>query len=163
MNCCERRCAWREHGQAIRPPILSLRLNELVRRAGVGRGGSQRLFDSASEQSKILLSIVAAMREMQIDQNASRVHRGMGDAFEQGRLVRPLRFGYRLEPFVDEEGNPVKTPKGTDGIWAFLNADRWTVPEKAPRGLRDVVVSLQRMPKYEAMLPEIIAMARPGR
>jgi len=33
---------------------------------------------------------------------------------------------------------------------------------KAPRGCRDVVVSLRRTPKYEAMLPQIVEMAEAG-
>ena len=44
-------------------------------------------FDSASEPSKILLSMMATLHGMQIDQYESRVNRGMGNAFEQGRLI----------------------------------------------------------------------------
>ena len=103
-----------ELSRTNRNVIESLRLNELVRRAGVRLVGASDSFDSANEQSKILLSMMATMHEMQIDQNASRVNRGMSDAFEQGRLVQPPGFGYRLVPFVDANGNTVKTRKGTD-------------------------------------------------
>ncbi|MFM1903749.1 MAG: hypothetical protein RLZZ440_1649 [Planctomycetota bacterium] len=44
----------------------------------------------------------------------------------------------------------------------FLNTDRWTIPEKAPRGRRDIVVPLHRTPKYEVMLPQIVEMAEAG-
>ena len=118
-----------ELSRTNRNVIESLRLNELVRRAGVRLVGASDSFDSASEQSKILLSIMATMHEMQIDQNASRVKRGMGDAFEQGRLVQPPGFGYRLVPFVDANGNPVKTRKGTDAKRAEINPEEaaWIV------------------------------------
>ena len=108
------------------PPLL---LNELVRLAGVRLVGASDSFDSASEQSKILLSIMATMHEMQLDQNASHVKRGMGDASEQGRLVQPPGFGYRLVLFVDANGNPVKTRKGTDAKRAEINPEEaaWIV------------------------------------
>ena len=44
-------------------------------------------------------------------------------------------------------------------MWEFLNTDRWTMLGKAPRGRRDAVVPLQHTPKYEAMMPKIVAMA----
>jgi len=47
-------------------------------------------------------------------------------------------------------------------MWEFLNADRWIMLGKAPRGRRDVVVPLRRTPKYEAMLPQIVEMAEAG-
>jgi hypothetical protein len=50
----------------------------------------------------------------------------------------------------------------TVGMWEFLNTDRWTIPEKAPRGRRDIVVPLHRTPKYEVMLPQIVEMAEAG-
>ncbi len=113
-----------ELSRTNRNVIESLRLRELVRVSGVRLVGASDSFDSASEQSKILLSILATMHEMQIDQNASRVNRGMGDAFEQGRLVQPPGFGYRLVPFVDAEGNPVKTRKGTDAKRAEVDPEQ---------------------------------------
>ena len=113
-----------ELSRTNRNVIESLRLSELVRVSGVRLVGASDSFDSASEQSKILLSILATMHEMQIDQNASRVNRGMGDAFEQGRLVQPPGFGYRLVPFVDAEGNPVKTRKGTDAKRAEVDPEQ---------------------------------------
>jgi hypothetical protein len=46
----------------------------------------------------------------------------------------------------------------------FLNTDRWTMLGKAPPGRRNVVVSLHRTPKYEAMLePRSTAGGRQGR
>ena len=113
-----------ELSRTNRNVIESLRLNELVRRAGVRLVGASDSFDSASEQSKILLSIMATMHEMQIDQNASRVNRGMGDAFEQ-----PPGFGYTLVPFADNAGNPVKTRKGTDAKRAEVDPEQaaWIV------------------------------------
>ncbi|MEI6239519.1 MAG: hypothetical protein WCR51_03960 [Planctomycetia bacterium] len=47
-------------------------------------------------------------------------------------------------------------------MWEFLHGARWTTLGKAPRGRRDVVISLQRLPKYEAMLPQIVEMAEAG-
>lgn len=41
----------------------------------------------------------------------------------------------------------------------FLNADRWIMPGNAPCGRGEFVISLHRTPKYEAMLPQIVAMA----
>ncbi len=118
-----------ELSRTNRNVIESLRLNELVRRAGVRLVGASDSFDSASEQSKILLSMMATMHEMQIDQNASRVNRGMGDAFEQGRLVQPPGFGYRLVPYLDADGKAVKTRKGTDAKRAEVDPEQagWIV------------------------------------
>lgn len=113
-----------ELSRTNRNVIESLRLNELVRRAGVRLVGASDSFDNTSEQSKILLSMMATMHEMQIDQNASRVNRGMGDAFEQGRLVQPPGFGYRRVPFVDADGYPVKTRKGTDAKRAEVEPEQ---------------------------------------
>jgi len=112
-----------ELGRTNRNVIESLRLNELVRRPGVRLVDASDSFDSANEQSKILLSMMATMHEMQIDQNASHVNRGIGDAFEQGRLVQPPGFGYRLVPFVDASGNPVKTRKGADAKRAEVDPE----------------------------------------
>jgi len=50
----------------------------------------------------------------------------------------------------------------TVGMWEFLNTDRWIMLGTAPRGRRDVVVSLRRTPKYEVMLPQIVEMAEAG-
>lgn len=118
-----------ESSRTNRNVIESLWLNELVRRVGVRLVGASDSFDSASEQSKILLSMMATMHEMQIDQNASRVNRGMGDAFSQGRLVQPPGFGYRLVPFMDASGNSVKTRKGTDAKRAEIDPEQaaWIV------------------------------------
>ena len=118
-----------ELSRTNRNVIESLRLNELVRRAGVRLVDASDAFDSASEQSKILLSMMATMHEMQIDQNASRVNRGMGDAFEQGRLVQPPGFGYRLVPYLDADCKAVKTRKGTDAKRAEVDPEQagWIV------------------------------------
>ena len=51
----------------------------------------------------------------------------------------------------------------------FLHGDRWTMPEKAPRGRREIVLPLHRTPKYEVMAydfanrDEAAAVAREGR
>ncbi|MFM8414157.1 MAG: hypothetical protein ACKOCX_05475 [Planctomycetota bacterium] len=50
----------------------------------------------------------------------------------------------------------------TVGVWEFLNADRWTMPEGGPGGRQDIVVLLRRTPKHEAILPEIVKMAEAG-
>ncbi len=47
-------------------------------------------------------------------------------------------------------------------MWEFLNTDRWIMLGKVPRGRRDVVVLLNRTPKYAAMLPQIVEMAEAG-
>ena len=46
--------------------------------------------------------------------------------------------------------------------WVFLNTDRWIMAGKTPRGRRNVVVPLRRMPKYEVMLPQIVEMTEAG-
>ncbi|MFM8890124.1 MAG: recombinase family protein, partial [Planctomycetia bacterium] len=131
-RCGETRIEWLvidELSRTNRNVLESLRLNELVRRAGVRLVGASDSFDSASEQSKILLSIMATMHEMQIDQNASRVIRGMGDAFGQGRLIQPPGFGYRLVSCLDADGTPLKTRKGTDAKRAEVDPEQaaWIV------------------------------------
>jgi len=47
-------------------------------------------------------------------------------------------------------------------MWEFLNTDRWIMLGKVPRGRRDVLVLLNRTPKYEVMLPQIVEMAEAG-
>ena len=44
----------------------------------------------------------------------------------------------------------------------FLNTDRWIMLGKLLCGRRDVVVLLNRTPKYEVMLPQILEMAEAG-
>src|SRR5690606_25646505 len=46
------------------------------------------------------------------EQLRAKVHRGMRDAFRQGRNVRPPSFGYRLEPAIDAEGRPLFKQNG---------------------------------------------------
>jgi len=50
----------------------------------------------------------------------------------------------------------------TDTMWEFLDADRWTMTTDGPATLRGVEVSLNVIPKYELLLPQIIAMATAG-
>ena len=47
-------------------------------------------------------------------------------------------------------------------MWGFLDADRWTMTTDGPASLRGVEVSLNVIPKYELLLPQIIAMATAG-
>ncbi len=47
-------------------------------------------------------------------------------------------------------------------MWEFLDDDRWTIPTDGPASLRGVEVSLNPIPKYELLLPQIIAMATAG-
>ena len=44
----------------------------------------------------------------------------------------------------------------------FLDAVRWTIPTDGPASLRGVEVSLNVIPKYELLLPQITAMATAG-
>ena len=95
----------------------------------------------------------------------------VGDVVIEARKVegkaRPemvARFTINAIPAlaVLDRGKAGKTDDPTVNMWEFLNTDRWTMPEKAPRGRRDVVVSLHPTPKYEAMMPQIAAMADAG-
>jgi len=47
--------------------------------------------------------------------------------------------------------------------WEFLHGDRWIMLGKVPRGRRDVVVVLNRTPKYQVTLPQIVEWRRLGR
>jgi len=74
------------------------------------------------------------------------------------RVVRTTSEPTHVDIFAQGAGGDDPTV----GLWEFLNTDRWIMLGKAPRGCRDVVVSLRRTPKYEAMLPQIVEMAEAG-
>jgi len=50
----------------------------------------------------------------------------------------------------------------TDTMWEFLDDDRWTIPTDGPASFRGVEVSLNPIPKYELLLPQIAAMTTAG-
>ncbi|HWL07797.1 MAG TPA: recombinase family protein [Planctomicrobium sp.] len=101
-----------ELGRASRDHVEALILGKLVssehkRMIGVTDG-----FDSDNPQSKVMLTIFAMLHELFIDQLREKVHRGMRDAFEQGKNVRPAAIGYRLIPMVGKDRQSVIGSKG---------------------------------------------------
>ena len=67
-----------------RNTIESLRLGELAADTGVRVIGASDGFDSAGQQSKIMLPMMSSFHEVFIDQLKSKVKRGMDDAFRRG-------------------------------------------------------------------------------
>jgi site-specific DNA recombinase len=96
-----------------RNTIESLRLGELAADTGVRVIGASDGFDSAGQQSKIMLPMMSLFHEVFIDQLKSKVKRGMDDAFLRGESIQPPGVGYRMVPVTDADGNVVFTHKGT--------------------------------------------------
>ncbi len=96
-----------------RNTIESLKLGELAADTGVRVIGASDGFDSAGQQSKIMLPMMSSFHEVFIDQLKSKVKRGMDDAFLRGENIQPPGVGYRMVPVTDPEGNVVYTHKGT--------------------------------------------------
>lgn len=69
-------------------------------------------FDSINPQSKMMLTLLAMLHELFIDNLRSKVDRGMKDAFRQGKLVGDLCLGYRLVVVRDEQGQPMQRRNG---------------------------------------------------
>ena len=102
-----------ELSRMSRNTIESLRLGELAADTGVRVIGASDGFDSAGQQSKIMLPMMSSFHEVFIDQLKSKVKRGMDDAFLRGENIQPPGVGYRMVPVTDPDGNVVFTHKGT--------------------------------------------------
>jgi site-specific DNA recombinase len=96
-----------------RNTIESLRLGELAADTGVRVIGASDGFDSAGQQSKIILPMMSSFHEVFIDQLKSKVHRGMDDAFLRGENIQPPGVGYRMVPVTHPDGSLMFTHKGT--------------------------------------------------
>jgi len=96
-----------------RNTIESLRVGELAEITGVRIIGASDGFDSAGQQSKIMLPMLSSMNEVFIDQLKSKVKRGMDDAFLRGDNIQPPGVGYRMVPVTNPDGSLVFTHKGT--------------------------------------------------
>jgi site-specific DNA recombinase len=96
-----------------RNTIESLRLGELAADTGVRVVGASDGFDSANQQSKLVLPMMSSINELFIDQLRSKVDRGMNDAFFRGENIQPPGVGYRMVPVTNPDGSLVFTHKGT--------------------------------------------------
>jgi DNA invertase Pin-like site-specific DNA recombinase len=93
-----------ELGRASRDHIESLHLGRLVVDSGKRIVGATDGFDSEQPNWKWQLTIFAMLHDMFIQQLREKVIRGMRDAFEQGKNIRPPAFGYELVPMKDQDG-----------------------------------------------------------
>jgi len=96
-----------------RNTIESLRLGKVAADTGVRVVGASDGFDSAGQQSKIMLPMMSSFNEVFIDQLKAKVKRGMDDAFVRGENIQPPGVGYRMVPVTTPDGNLVFTHKGT--------------------------------------------------
>ena len=96
-----------------RSTIESLRLGELAADTGVRVIGASDGFDSANQQSKLVLPMMSSINELFIDQLKSKVDRGMNDAFSRGENIQPPGVGYRMVPVTHPDGSLVFTHKDT--------------------------------------------------
>ena len=96
-----------------RNTIESLRLGELAADTGVRVIGASDGFDSANQQSKLVLPMMSSINELFIDQLKSKVDRGMNDAFSRGENIQPPGVGYRMVPVTHPDGSLVFTHKDT--------------------------------------------------
>lgn len=96
-----------------RNTIESLRLGELAADTGVRVIGASDGFDSAGQQSKIMLPMMSSFNEVFIDQLKAKVKRGMDDAFLRGENIQPPGVGYRMVAVTNPDGSLLVTHKGT--------------------------------------------------
>lgn len=96
-----------------RNTIESLRLGELAADTGVRVIGASDGFDSAGQQSKIMLPMMSSFNEVFIDQLKAKVKRGMDDAFLRGENIQPPGVGYRMVAVTNPDGSLLFTHKGT--------------------------------------------------
>ena len=96
-----------------RNTIESLRLGELAADTGVRVIGASDGFDSANQQSKLVLPMMSSINEIFIDQLKSKVDRGMNDAFSRGENIQPPGVGYRMVPVTHPDGSLVFTHNDT--------------------------------------------------
>lgn len=101
-----------ELGRASRDAVEALRLGQLMESCGKRLIGVTDGFDSASPNSKLLLSIYSGLHEWFVEQLRQKVSRGMRDAFEKGKNLRPPPFGYKLVPVLNPDGTPMLNPNG---------------------------------------------------
>lgn len=94
-----------ELGRASRDMLESLKLGRLVEESSRRLIGATDGFDSMKPQSKMMLTIFAMLHELFVDQLRAKVQRGMHDAFERGKNIRPAAFGYHLAPVLDGDGS----------------------------------------------------------
>ena len=106
-----------------RNTIESLQLGELAADTGVRVVGASDGFDSAGQQSKIMLPMMSSFNEVFIDQLKSKVKRGMDDAFRRGENIQPPGVGYRMVPVTNPDGSLVFTHKGTVEKRAEIDPD----------------------------------------
>jgi hypothetical protein len=132
-----------------RPPVTSVKEQEVV--------------VALTQLREVLLADVGRA--------APVLHALVGDVVIESRQVEGQKRPEMVAKFtidgipalaVLERGKGAGADDPTVGLWEFLNTDRWTTHKKSPRGRRDVVVSLQRTPKYEVLLPQIVEMAEAG-
>jgi DNA invertase Pin-like site-specific DNA recombinase/transcription initiation factor TFIIIB Brf1 subunit/transcription initiation factor TFIIB len=95
----------------------------------------------------------------------------VGDVVVEARKVegkaRPemvARFTINAIPAMAllARGQAPKSDDPTVTMWEFLHGDRWTMPSEGGFPGLDVTVPLRKPPKYEVMLPQIVAMAEAG-
>lgn len=101
-----------ELGRASRDAVEALRLGQLMDSCGKRLIGVTDGFDSASPNSKLLLSIYSGLHEWFVEQLRQKVSRGMRDAFEKGKNLRPPPLGYKLVPILSPDGTPMLNPNG---------------------------------------------------
>ena len=101
-----------ELGRASRDAVEALRLGQLMDSCGKRLIGVTDGFDSASPNSKLLLSIYSGLHEWFVEQLRQKVSRGMRDAFEKGKNLRPPPLGYKLVPKLNPDGTPMLNPNG---------------------------------------------------
>jgi DNA invertase Pin-like site-specific DNA recombinase len=106
-----------------RNTIESLQLGELAADTGARVVGASDGFDSAGQQSKIMLPMMSSFNEVFIDQLKSKVKRGMDDAFRRGENIQPPGVGYRMVPVTNPNGSLVFTHKGTVEKRAEIDPD----------------------------------------
>ena len=128
----------------------------------------------ASVKEKHVLVALSRLRDVLLSDvgTAAPVLRALvGDVIVESKKVdgqkRPemvARFTINGIPALAalDRRNTASDDDPTVGLWEFLDADRWTIPTDGPASLRGVEVSLNPTPKYELLLPQIIAMATAG-
>jgi len=132
-----------------RPQVKSVREPDVVAELGRMRELLQGEVGVAAQVLKALVGdVVIEIRQVEGQEKPQMLARFTIDAIPAIAVLERRKGG------KDDD------PTGT--MWEFLNTDRWIMLGKAHRSRRDAVVPLRRMPKYEVMMPQIIAMAEAG-
>ncbi len=100
-----------EFWQAGLMPQTAILGRRLVEDAGKRMIRASDGFDSDQPHSKQMLAMFSMLHAWFVEQIRKKVLRGMRDAFEKGKNIRPPAVGYNLVPKLDADGRTLVNAK----------------------------------------------------